>query len=149
MMNPVPWLQMTNMISYQGLVRTFLRSHRGYFEKVLRHANDASMRSRSVGCSKFPSSSSAMHSQTWVGAPLDWHPAINCFSLTSEQPNSTVVASSIDNALFIDVSSLGMNKNKNWQPCRLPMGRGWINVLQQGLSGHSGAVAFALPLVSH
>lgn len=25
-MNPVPWLQMTNMISYQGLVRTFLRS---------------------------------------------------------------------------------------------------------------------------
>ncbi|OKT77616.1 acid-resistance protein, partial [Escherichia coli] len=24
MMNPVPWLQMTNMISYQGLVRTFL-----------------------------------------------------------------------------------------------------------------------------
>ena len=23
-MNPVPWLQMTNMISYQGLVRTFL-----------------------------------------------------------------------------------------------------------------------------
>ena len=26
MMNPVPWLQMTNMISYQGLVRTFLSS---------------------------------------------------------------------------------------------------------------------------
>ncbi|MDK7600121.1 hypothetical protein QP556_03590, partial [Citrobacter freundii] len=25
-MNPVPWLQMTNMISYQGLVRTFLNS---------------------------------------------------------------------------------------------------------------------------
>ncbi len=24
MMNPVLWLQMTNMISYQGLVRTFL-----------------------------------------------------------------------------------------------------------------------------
>jgi len=24
-MNPVPWLQMTNMISYQGLVRTFLK----------------------------------------------------------------------------------------------------------------------------
>ncbi|MDM5070025.1 hypothetical protein OB952_22100 [Aeromonas salmonicida] len=23
MMNPAPWLQMTNMISYQGLVRTF------------------------------------------------------------------------------------------------------------------------------
>ncbi|EMD01875.1 DNA-binding transcriptional regulator, partial [Escherichia coli S17] len=23
MMNPVLWLQMTNMISYQGLVRTF------------------------------------------------------------------------------------------------------------------------------
>ncbi|WP_407197501.1 hypothetical protein [Citrobacter freundii] len=27
MMNPVPWLQMTNMISYQGLVRTFLKAH--------------------------------------------------------------------------------------------------------------------------
>ena len=27
MMNPVPWLQMTNMISYQGLVRTFPRSY--------------------------------------------------------------------------------------------------------------------------
>ena len=26
MMNPVPWLQMTNMISYQGLVRTFPKS---------------------------------------------------------------------------------------------------------------------------
>ncbi len=26
MMNPVSWLQMTNMISYQGLVRTFHRS---------------------------------------------------------------------------------------------------------------------------
>ncbi|WP_369008491.1 DsbA family protein [Klebsiella oxytoca] len=26
MMNPVPWLQMTNMISYQGLVRTFLNA---------------------------------------------------------------------------------------------------------------------------
>ncbi len=26
MMNPVPWLQMTNMISYQGLVRTFLNN---------------------------------------------------------------------------------------------------------------------------
>ncbi|EEV6157767.1 hypothetical protein HVX11_04090 [Escherichia coli] len=25
-MNPVPWLQMTNMISYQGLVRTFPKS---------------------------------------------------------------------------------------------------------------------------
>ena len=24
-MNPVPWLQMTNMISYQVLVRTFLK----------------------------------------------------------------------------------------------------------------------------
>ncbi len=29
MMNPVPWLQMTNMISYQGLVRTFLSSIAG------------------------------------------------------------------------------------------------------------------------
>ncbi|HAM4295288.1 TPA: hypothetical protein IBV73_004424 [Escherichia coli] len=27
MMNPVPWLQMTNMISYQGLVRTFPNSY--------------------------------------------------------------------------------------------------------------------------
>ena len=27
MMNPVPWLQMTNMISYQGLVRTFLKTN--------------------------------------------------------------------------------------------------------------------------
>ncbi|EBW1670891.1 hypothetical protein CQE29_25395 [Salmonella enterica subsp. enterica serovar Typhimurium] len=26
MMNPVPWFQMTNMISYQGLVRTFPNS---------------------------------------------------------------------------------------------------------------------------
>jgi hypothetical protein len=26
-MNPVPWLQMTNMISYQGLVRTFPKSN--------------------------------------------------------------------------------------------------------------------------
>ncbi len=26
MMNPVLWLQMTNMISYQGLVRTFLKA---------------------------------------------------------------------------------------------------------------------------
>ncbi|MFH3833148.1 DUF1266 domain-containing protein, partial [Acinetobacter baumannii] len=26
MMNPVLWLQMTNMISYQGLVRTFLNN---------------------------------------------------------------------------------------------------------------------------
>ncbi|UNF04014.1 YecR-like lipofamily protein [Escherichia coli] len=30
MMNPVPWLQMTNMISYQGLVRTFLRMSYSY-----------------------------------------------------------------------------------------------------------------------
>ncbi|WP_429231625.1 hypothetical protein, partial [Aeromonas veronii] len=29
MMNPFSWLQMTNMISYQGLVRTFL-SIQGY-----------------------------------------------------------------------------------------------------------------------
>ncbi|MBA8031834.1 hypothetical protein HV096_06845 [Citrobacter freundii] len=29
MMNPVPWLQMTNMISYQGLVRTFPKQ-KGY-----------------------------------------------------------------------------------------------------------------------
>ena len=31
MMNPVPWLQMTNMISYQGLVRTFLSYHVNIF----------------------------------------------------------------------------------------------------------------------
>ncbi|MDT7291366.1 hypothetical protein RQM63_18460 [Citrobacter freundii] len=30
MMNPVPWLQMTNMISYQGLVRTFPRVKERY-----------------------------------------------------------------------------------------------------------------------
>ncbi|MDA6579414.1 hypothetical protein OSK74_24040, partial [Escherichia coli] len=36
MMNPVPWLQMTNMISYQGLVRTFLNAH--YF-KVIRESD--------------------------------------------------------------------------------------------------------------
>ncbi|MDV1297790.1 hypothetical protein RZP91_25215, partial [Citrobacter freundii] len=29
-MNPVPWLQMTNMISYQGLVRTFPRVKERY-----------------------------------------------------------------------------------------------------------------------
>ena len=31
MMNPVPWLQMTNMISYQGLVRTFLNIYTGAY----------------------------------------------------------------------------------------------------------------------
>ncbi len=30
MMNPVPWLQMTNMISYQGLVRTFPKESRPF-----------------------------------------------------------------------------------------------------------------------
>ncbi|MDV1014706.1 hypothetical protein, partial [Klebsiella grimontii] len=35
MMNPVPWLQMTNMISYQGLVRTFPK--RGYLNKHITH----------------------------------------------------------------------------------------------------------------
>ncbi|MEB7117408.1 hypothetical protein NEN34_18405 [Enterobacter cloacae] len=29
MMNPVPWLLMTNMISYQGLVRTFPNANTG------------------------------------------------------------------------------------------------------------------------
>ncbi|MDM3213305.1 hypothetical protein OGV91_15035, partial [Citrobacter sp. Cf093] len=29
-MNPVPWLQMTNMISYQGLVRTFPNNMTGH-----------------------------------------------------------------------------------------------------------------------
>ncbi|MBV4973320.1 hypothetical protein I2993_09380 [Escherichia coli] len=33
-MNPVPWLQMTNMISYQGLVRTFLSSLQSAKEKT-------------------------------------------------------------------------------------------------------------------
>ncbi len=32
MMNPVPWLQMTNMISYQGLVRTFLNMSVWYMD---------------------------------------------------------------------------------------------------------------------
>ena len=32
MMNPVPWLQMTNMISYQGLVRTFLKPIDMYYD---------------------------------------------------------------------------------------------------------------------
>ena len=36
MMNPVPWLQMTNMISYQGLVRTFPK---GSFIKEFSHDN--------------------------------------------------------------------------------------------------------------
>ncbi|MFY4570407.1 DUF4222 domain-containing protein, partial [Escherichia coli] len=40
MMNPVPWLQMTNMISYQGLVRTFPNTwyvdHHGTPCKILR-----------------------------------------------------------------------------------------------------------------
>ncbi|MCJ8429849.1 hypothetical protein MOO12_20215, partial [Escherichia coli] len=34
MMNPVPWLQMTNMISYQGLVRTFLSGFYCNFETL-------------------------------------------------------------------------------------------------------------------
>ena len=34
-MNPVPWLQMTNMISYQGLVRTFLREQFIEFNELL------------------------------------------------------------------------------------------------------------------
>ncbi|MBW9385036.1 hypothetical protein FHC52_22415 [Enterobacter sp. EC_64] len=34
MMNPVPWLQMTNMISYQGLVRTFPRSRQDALIKL-------------------------------------------------------------------------------------------------------------------
>ena len=33
-MNPVPWLQMTNMISYQGLVRTFPRGSQHLYEKL-------------------------------------------------------------------------------------------------------------------
>ncbi|WP_242461181.1 hypothetical protein [Citrobacter freundii] len=32
MMNPVPWLQMTNMISYQGLVRTFPKTMSSFLE---------------------------------------------------------------------------------------------------------------------
>ena len=34
MMNPVPWLQMTNMISYQGLVRTFPSLYDGVFNGI-------------------------------------------------------------------------------------------------------------------
>ncbi len=34
MMNPVPWLQMTNMISYQGLVRTFPKHYSGKLDKL-------------------------------------------------------------------------------------------------------------------
>lgn len=36
-MNPVPWLQMTNMISYQGLVRTFHST-----DKLLTRGDNAS-----------------------------------------------------------------------------------------------------------
>ncbi|MFQ2557745.1 hypothetical protein ACK303_22400, partial [Aeromonas caviae] len=36
MMNPVPWLQMTNMISYQGLVRTFPSRQELEAAKILR-----------------------------------------------------------------------------------------------------------------
>ena len=36
-MNPVPWLQMTNMISYQGLVRTFPKYPAWVFELYARY----------------------------------------------------------------------------------------------------------------
>ncbi|WP_227507193.1 hypothetical protein [Klebsiella michiganensis] len=46
MMNPVPWLQMTNMISYQGLVRTFLKAtsamsnqHKAFCDGILKTAS--------------------------------------------------------------------------------------------------------------
>ncbi|WP_241177079.1 TonB-dependent receptor domain-containing protein, partial [Citrobacter portucalensis] len=47
MMNPVPWLQMTNMISYQGLVRTFpnyqhLKDY-NYSNQLGRYAGDATL----------------------------------------------------------------------------------------------------------
>ena len=38
MMNPVPWLQMTNMISYQGLVRTFLNTDLRDYEYEINNA---------------------------------------------------------------------------------------------------------------
>jgi len=34
MMNPFSWLQMTNMISYQGLVRTFLSVTEDYIKYI-------------------------------------------------------------------------------------------------------------------
>ena len=43
MMNPFSWLQMTNMISYQGLVRTFPRSEDtldAMYRGAVRKAND-------------------------------------------------------------------------------------------------------------
>ncbi|WP_420107108.1 hypothetical protein [Klebsiella pneumoniae] len=39
MMNPVPWLQMTNMISYQGLVRTFPSAVYSLIENNMRENN--------------------------------------------------------------------------------------------------------------
>ena len=42
MMNPVPWLQMTNMISYQGLVRTFPTAGNFYPDFLLWLVDDKS-----------------------------------------------------------------------------------------------------------
>ncbi|PAS81080.1 hypothetical protein CDN89_24860 [Escherichia coli] len=39
MMNPVLWLQMTNMISYQGLVRTFPSRKGKMARRYARNAN--------------------------------------------------------------------------------------------------------------
>ncbi|WP_286594666.1 hypothetical protein, partial [Escherichia coli] len=38
MMNPVPWLQMTNMISYQGLVRTFPSANHRISSKSMQYS---------------------------------------------------------------------------------------------------------------
>ncbi|MFQ2657521.1 hypothetical protein ACK3Y5_20870, partial [Aeromonas caviae] len=53
MMNPFSWLQMTNMISYQGLVRTFPnKAHKLNFDAMMsavRHMNEQ-IRWHSLGC---------------------------------------------------------------------------------------------------
>ncbi|WP_420261280.1 helix-turn-helix domain-containing protein [Citrobacter freundii] len=41
-MNPVPWLQMTNMISYQGLVRTFHSVQQAAWMSGYQHATNFS-----------------------------------------------------------------------------------------------------------
>ncbi len=47
MMNPVPWLQMTNMISYQGLVRTFPS---GQWVRPVSNANGAELSHTQAQC---------------------------------------------------------------------------------------------------
>ncbi|RWT04099.1 gGDEF domain-containing protein [Aeromonas caviae] len=43
MMNPFSWLQMTNMISYQGLVRTFLSACSSFVSILTRSNSCASL----------------------------------------------------------------------------------------------------------